>query len=141
MVAVENPVLNGAQLVKAMADSGAGVRTLAPARERLAEYHRKYGTVAPANEILAALDAANVSARSLDKAKQLAETGRWVPPEKRHEVPVEERLLAGMALPEAPAAAPVPEKDAGDRAEVESLPATALKKVQQPTKKPPVAAE
>lgn len=151
MVAVENPVLNGAQLVKALAESGAGARTMEPARECLRLYHTKYGKVAPANEVLAALGDCGepgtpyqrfraVSAASLDKARALAETGAWVPPKHREEVPIEQLLLDGAEkLPEAPKPkAPAAPEAPGDRAEVTSLPATALNKV-TPNKKPAAA--
>ena len=151
MIAVESAVLNGAQLVKALADSGAGTRTLDPARESLRLYHLKFGKVAPANEVLAALEAAGspgpyerfrpVSEASLEKAQTLAERGAWVPPAARVETPIEQLLLAGAEkLPEPPAPKGVAEKLPGDRAEVAELPATALKPVQN-KKTPPVAAE
>lgn len=151
MVAVEKAVLNGAQLADALAKSGSGVRTLAPVRECLLEVHKKYNRIATANEVLAALEGAGdpaspygkfreVTAAALDKARQLAETGKWLAPEHREEKPIEQLLLEGASVPAAPKAESKVEAAPGDRAEVTQLPATKLAPVQS-TKKTPAAAE
>lgn len=119
MVAIENPKFNGAELVAELAKTGTGDRHLKPARDLLAFVHRKENRVATASEVIDALESAGVTdamlkyprtpALTVQKARALAEAGRWDAPAAAEEPTVEERILAGQKLPEEPAKTAVEE--------------------------------
>lgn len=102
MLAVENPQVNGAELLKRLAETGTGAAKLELPRQLLAFTHRKYGKIATANEVLDALEKGGAPELTLAKAKEIAATGKYDPAAKAPETPVEELLLAGAALPPEP---------------------------------------
>ena len=98
-------VTNGAELVKRLAASGTPDAKLAPARRLLADLHRAERRVANAAEVLAALeDALGPDHMTVAKARQIADTGRWVRPAAAEVRSIEEELLAAAAKPADPKA-------------------------------------
>lgn len=95
MLAVENAKVNGAELLKKLAETGTGKDKLALANNVLAFVYKKFGRVATANEVLDALEQNGAPEFTLHKAKCIAETGGWTPAVADGEVPLYEQLLAG----------------------------------------------
>jgi hypothetical protein len=96
------PIPEGYKLVQSLRRSGTGETKLAICH-RVLEQNRR----ASSAEILAALEAdITVSEVTIDKARQLAETGEYDPrANKYEEIPLEDRIameLAGQAPPEPP---------------------------------------
>lgn len=110
MVPVENPVLNGAQLLKKLVETGTGAQKLTPASNLLEFVYRKEKRIATANEVIDVLEQAGVTdiysgwPRTPDltvmKARALAATGQWNGTVEVAEVPVWDALLAGQPLPD-----------------------------------------
>ena len=95
-----DPVGNGAELVKKLAATGTGLDKLAIARNFLAFVNRKEKRVAGSAEVIHALELGGAPALTVEKARQIAETGEWTGPVSEKEVPVEDLLLSGGAVPE-----------------------------------------
>lgn len=129
-----DPVANGAELVKRLAATGTGLDKLAVARTFLAFVNRKEKRVAGSAEVIHALKLGGVPELTIQKAEQIAETGEWTGPVADKEVPVEDILLSGGAVPEE-------EKSAAEQAVETFDPKTAeadeaeLKKVAESAKK------
>lgn len=92
--------MNGAELVRKLAESGTGTAKLDVARKVLADTDEQEGRVATAEEVVTALESAGVSEGTLEKARSIIQTGKWDGVRVEKEKPVEERLLEQMALPE-----------------------------------------
>lgn len=117
MAIVEKAVLNGAELIKALAATGTGDDKLELPRQMLAFIKRKENRILSATEVIDILEKAGVTdnfaawprtpALTLEKARSLAATGKWELAEKE-EIPVEELILSGAELP--PEAEPTSEE-------------------------------
>lgn len=112
MATIENAKLNGAELLKALAQTGTSDSKLALPRQVLGFTARKEKRIATANEIVDVMEKAGVMAPFADhprtpdltlrKALALATTGKWDGPTEVAELPIEEILLAGQQLPDEP---------------------------------------
>lgn len=98
-------VENGAELVRRLAKTGTGEAKLAVARTVLADTWQHERRVASGDEVILALESAGAGEGTLDKARQIRDTGEWAGPQDRTAVPVEDQLLAEAAKPE-----PAPDK-------------------------------
>lgn len=92
--------MNGAELVRKLAESGTGEAKLDVARKTLVTINDQEQRLATAEEVLAAMESAGVSEGTLEKARSIIQTGKWDGVRVEKEKPVEERLLEQMALPE-----------------------------------------
>ena len=87
-------ITNGAELVKRLKATGTGEAKLAAARRVLADVSEQRGRVATAAEVIAGLAEAGAGEGTLDKARQLAETGEYKGPAAAPDLAIEDRLLA-----------------------------------------------
>lgn len=83
----DQPVTSGAKLVKALKASGTPDAKLQPARDAL----RTAGRDVPAADLVAALEAAEVSPATVEKAKSLTATGKL--PTREATRPIEDAIL------------------------------------------------
>ncbi len=104
MLAVEHAKVNGAELLKKLAESGTGKGKLEAGNQVLAFVWKKYERVATANEVLDALETTGAPELTLKKAKAIAETGVWNPAAEQPDLPLYEVLAGGAkpVLPEEP---------------------------------------
>jgi hypothetical protein len=112
MAVITDPKLNGAELLRELVKTGTADAKLALARHVLGFVHRKEKRVASAAEIIEAMEKAGrmepyqhypvTPPLTLQKALVLATTGAWTGPVEATEPTVEELILAGQAVPEAP---------------------------------------
>ncbi len=111
MVKIEDPKLNGAELIRELKKTGTSDGKLEFASQVLAFTFRKEKRVARADEIIDAMEKQGVMVGyeawqptpplTLQKAYALARTGVWQGPVEEREVPVEELILNNEQLPEA----------------------------------------
>jgi hypothetical protein len=118
MAVITDPKLNGAELLRELVKTGTSDAKLALARQVLAFVHRAEKRVASAAELIEAMEKAGrmepflkdanghpippTPDLTLKKALVLATTGAWNGPVEERAPTVEELILAGQPVPEAP---------------------------------------
>lgn len=119
MVKIENPALNGAELIRELKKTGTSASKLELATQLLGFIHRKEKRIARADELIDAMEQAGQTDKylkwprtpnlTLQKAYTLARTGKWSGPVEEVEPAVEDLILAGQKLPDEAVKSPLEE--------------------------------
>ncbi len=108
MVKIEDPKLNGAELIRELKKTGTSDGKLEFASQLLGFIHRKEKRVARADELIDAMEKQGLMPGydhwpitpplTLQKAYALARTGKWEGPTEAKEPTIEDMILAGETL-------------------------------------------
>ena len=103
--------MNGAELVKKLAESGTGEGKLQIARKVLGDTYEYEGRIATTDEVILALESTfGVNHGTVGKAKLIVATGKWDVALQPENVPIESRLLANESVIPQPEPEKEPEK-------------------------------